>query len=48
MADMKKIKKIELSFACDEDWNKMTPVEIGRHCSSCEKSVIDFSAFTDC
>ncbi len=44
---MKKIKKIELSFACDEDWNKMTPVERGRHCSSCQKSVIDFSAFTD-
>jgi hypothetical protein len=45
--DMKKIKKIELSFACDEDWNKMMPVEQGRHCSSCQKSVVDFSTFTD-
>ena len=32
---------------CHEDWNKMTPREQGRHCRSCNKTVIDFTSKTD-
>lgn len=28
---------------CHEDWNAMTPNEKGRHCSSCDKTVVDFT-----
>jgi len=28
---------------CDANWNDMTPIEKGRHCSFCEKTVVDFS-----
>lgn len=32
---------------CHEDWNKMTPEKQGRFCSSCSKTVVDFSNKTD-
>jgi hypothetical protein len=32
---------------CTENWNKMTANGNGRHCSSCNKTVVDFSKFTD-
>lgn len=32
---------------CEEDWDKMTPAEQGRHCASCNTPVIDFSNYTD-
>ncbi|MGJ8660867.1 MAG: hypothetical protein ACSHXL_02415 [Bacteroidota bacterium] len=44
---MQKINKIELSFACDEDWNKMTQAEKGRHCAMCKKTVVDFSNYSN-
>lgn len=44
---MPKVKKIELSFVCDEDWNKMSPVENGRHCASCAKTVVNFMGMSD-
>jgi hypothetical protein len=42
-------EKLHLSIAdpCHEDWNKMTPVEQGRFCSSCQKNVVDFTAQSD-
>jgi len=42
-------EKLYLSIAdpCHEDWNKMTPVEQGRFCSSCQKNVVDFTMQTD-
>jgi len=43
---MKKYK-VSLSFQCNEDWNKMTQMEKGRHCDSCNKIVVDFSPLTD-
>jgi hypothetical protein len=46
-AKMTKLKKIELAYACDEDWNKMTPVERGRHCAACQKTVVNFMAMSD-
>ncbi len=32
---------------CHENWNEMTPVEKGKHCTVCQKNVVDFSADTD-
>lgn len=42
-------KKIQLQIPkpCHEDWNKMTPVEQGRFCDSCQKAVIDFTGMSD-
>jgi len=28
---------------CHEDWSQMSPVEQGRHCQSCQKTVVDFT-----
>ncbi|CAN5854537.1 hypothetical protein BH11BAC4_BH11BAC4_23000 [soil metagenome] len=39
--------KISISTPCQEDWNKMTPTQQGRHCDSCMKTVVDFTAMTD-
>ncbi len=39
--------KIDVPKPCSEDWEKMTANERGRHCSNCNKTVIDFSLFTD-
>ncbi|HXB11541.1 MAG TPA: hypothetical protein VNZ45_06120 [Bacteroidia bacterium] len=43
------MKKLTLSIAkpCNNDWDEMTANEKGRHCSSCNKTVIDFSTYTD-
>ncbi len=43
------MKKIILSIPepCHQDWNQMTSVEKGRFCSSCKKTVIDFSMMSD-
>ncbi|MEJ8819774.1 carboxypeptidase-like regulatory domain-containing protein [Lacibacter sp. H407] len=42
-------EKLYLSIAdpCHEDWNKMTAVEQGRFCSSCQKNVVDFTTQSD-
>ncbi len=39
--------KISIPTPCHEDWNKMTPDKTGRHCNSCAKSVVDFTAMSD-
>lgn len=42
-------KKITLQIPepCHEDWNQMTPQGLGRHCDSCAKTVVDFTAKSD-
>jgi hypothetical protein len=35
--------KIQIPKPCQEDWEQMTPDANGRFCSSCAKSVVDFS-----
>jgi len=44
-----KSKSIKLSIPtpCYENWDNMTPNERGRHCDSCNKTVVDFSLFSD-
>lgn len=44
---MAKNLQLQIPEPCDENWNKMTPVEKGRFCDSCQKSVIDFTGMSD-
>lgn len=44
---MSKPIQISIPNPCHEDWNKMTPIERGRFCSSCQKTVVDFRAYSD-
>ncbi len=39
--------KIRIPEPCHEDWNNMTPKEQGRHCASCDKTVVDFTNMSD-
>jgi len=34
---------IHIENPCSEDWSAMTPNEMGRHCSNCCKTVVDFT-----
>tara|TARA_R110002049_G_scaffold303997_1_gene498797 strand:- start:253 stop:1035 length:783 start_codon:yes stop_codon:yes gene_type:complete len=38
---------INIPEPCQEDWNKMTPKDQGRHCAACSKTVVDFTKQTD-
>ena len=42
-----KLPMVYIDEPCHEDWNKMTPADKGRHCTSCAKIVIDFSIMSD-
>jgi hypothetical protein len=35
--------RISIPNPCHEDWYQMTPKEQGRFCSSCQKTVVDFT-----
>jgi hypothetical protein len=39
--------KISIPQPCHQDWNEMNPNEQGRHCSSCAKTVVDFTNMSD-
>lgn len=39
--------KISIPKPCHEDWGTMTPSQQGRHCNTCAKTVIDFTAMND-
>lgn len=43
------MKKFTLTISkpCQENWAAMTPEEKGRFCTSCQKTVIDFTAMSD-
>lgn len=39
--------KVTVPQPCDADWDKMTPEQQGRFCSTCQTCVVDFTVFTD-
>jgi hypothetical protein len=39
--------KIQISNPCHEEWEGMQSLADGKFCHSCQKSVIDFTYFTD-
>ncbi len=44
---MTRSKYISIPNPCHENWESMKPNEQGRHCFSCEKTVIDFTSMAD-
>jgi hypothetical protein len=44
---MSKIKQVDIPSPCSANWQDMTPQNGGRHCYSCSKTVIDFTAMPD-
>jgi hypothetical protein len=45
--DMQPIQHISIPNPCNASWQGMTPVDNGRHCIQCAKTVIDFTTMTD-
>lgn len=39
--------QFKIDDPCHEDWNRMMPETSGRFCSSCTKSVVDFTGMSD-
>jgi hypothetical protein len=44
---MTSIQNISIPKACHESWQQMTPVEQGRHCQQCCKTVTDFTVMSN-
>lgn len=44
---MPKSLQLNIPTPCHEDWQNMTPNDNGRHCMSCQKTVIDFTTMSD-
>lgn len=38
--------QIKNTFQCAENWDNMSPSDLGRFCNVCQKEVIDFTQFT--
>lgn len=39
--------QLGIPMPCHEQWSNMQPAEKGRHCSACQKTVVDFTAMSD-
>ena len=44
---MPKPLQLHIPTPCHEDWTKMAPAEQGRHCTACQKTVVDFTGMSD-
>ncbi len=44
---MKITYRIAVPKPCSEDWEGMKPLGCGRFCAACEKTVVDFTTFSD-
>jgi hypothetical protein len=45
--NMPKNLQLRIDDPCSEKWDQMRPKEQGRHCSSCKKTVVDFTLMSD-
>jgi hypothetical protein len=43
----KTILNLSIPIPCHENWENMTPNKRGRQCASCNKTVVDFSQYSD-
>jgi hypothetical protein len=41
------LMKIQIPIPCHQDWNEMTPAGSGKHCSACDKIVVDFTKMSN-
>lgn len=39
--------RVHIPAPCAESWDAMTPTGLGRHCTACQKTVVDFTQKTD-
>jgi hypothetical protein len=44
---MKESIQLQIPTPCGEDWEHMQPMEKGRHCAHCCKTVVDFTEMSD-
>ena len=44
---MSVIKSISIPQPCSQPWQQMEERQLGRHCSHCSKTVIDFTAMSN-
>ncbi|MFA6058153.1 MAG: carboxypeptidase-like regulatory domain-containing protein [Taibaiella sp.] len=44
---MKRLSTISIKEPCTQSWNEMSPDSSGRFCASCQKTVVDFTKFTN-
>jgi hypothetical protein len=44
---MKRSFTISIKEPCTQNWNEMSPDNSGRFCASCQKTVVDFTKFSD-
>ncbi|QHT68056.1 carboxypeptidase-like regulatory domain-containing protein [Rhodocytophaga rosea] len=44
---MKKAIKLQINSPCAQNWQAMSPAEKGRFCQNCQKTVIDFSTWSE-
>ena len=44
---MQPIQNISIPEACHQQWQQMTPIDNGRHCQQCCKTVTDFTVMTN-
>ena len=42
-----KTVSIDITYSCDKNWDEMSPLPNGKFCSHCEKTVVDFTSFSD-
>lgn len=47
MSRKQKAIEIQIADPCQQAWTEMTPIRNGRFCTSCEKTVVDFSEMSD-
>ena len=44
---MYRVSNIDIPDPCKEDWQKMTATDSGKYCSSCKKTVVNFTGMSD-